>query len=51
MKFLLLAFIILLLFGGTRLPQVARGLGSGIRNFKNSLKGEEPGSDLEKKDP
>jgi sec-independent protein translocase protein TatA len=39
--------IILILFGGTRLPGVARGLGSGIRNFRDSLKGND---DTNKKD-
>ena len=31
--------IMLLLFGGKRLPTIATGLGSAIRNFKNALKG------------
>jgi sec-independent protein translocase protein TatA len=30
-----------LLFGGKKIPEVAKGLGEGIRNFKNALKGEE----------
>jgi sec-independent protein translocase protein TatA len=30
--------IIILLFGATRLPQIGRGLGEGIRNFKKGLK-------------
>jgi sec-independent protein translocase protein TatA len=41
-KYLLIMFIILLLFGGSRLPNLARGFGSGIRNFKDSLKGDDP---------
>ena len=44
MKFLLIMFIVLLLFGGTRLPNLARGIGSGIRNFKDSLKGDDQDS-------
>lgn len=28
-----------LIFGAKRLPDIARGLGSGIRNFKGSLRG------------
>ncbi len=45
---LLLIFVILLLiFGGRKIPELARGLGSGIRNFKDSLQGE---SREEKKD-
>jgi sec-independent protein translocase protein TatA len=30
--------IIIVLFGATRLPQIGRGLGEGIRNFKKGLK-------------
>jgi sec-independent protein translocase protein TatA len=34
---LLVFGIIMLLFGAKKLPQLARGLGSGIRNFKGEL--------------
>lgn len=30
--------IVVLILGAKRLPDIARGLGSGIRNFKGSLK-------------
>ena len=33
--------IAVLLFGGRKIPEVAKGLGEGIRNFKNALKAEE----------
>jgi sec-independent protein translocase protein TatA len=33
--------VALLLFGGRKIPEVAKGLGEGIKNFKNALKGEE----------
>lgn len=32
-----------LIFGAKRLPDIARGLGSGIRNFKGSLRGQSEG--------
>ena len=35
---LLVFGIIMLLFGAKKLPDLARGLGSGIRNFKGELK-------------
>lgn len=39
---LILIFIILLLiFGGKKIPELARGLGEGIRNFKESLHGQD----------
>jgi len=31
--------VAVLLFGGKKIPEVAKGLGEGIRNFKDSLKG------------
>ena len=49
-EILIIAFIILLLFGGKRIPEMMRGLGEGIRSFKNSLRGEEkPEGDSEEK--
>ena len=33
--------VIVLLFGGKKIPEVAKGLGEGIRNFKTALKSEE----------
>ena len=35
---LLVLALVILFFGGKRIPEVARGLGSAIRNFKGSLK-------------
>lgn len=32
---------ILLLFGGKKIPELMRGLGSGIKEFKDASKGEE----------
>ena len=40
-ELLIILAVALLLFGGKKIPEVAKGLGEGIRNFKNSLKGEE----------
>jgi sec-independent protein translocase protein TatA len=32
--------IAVLLFGGKKIPEVARGLGEGIKNFKTAIKGD-----------
>lgn len=34
----IIALVILLLFGGSRLPKLMRGLGSGVHEFKKGLK-------------
>ena len=36
-ELLLILFVILLLFGAKKLPELAQGLGKGIREFKRSL--------------
>jgi len=35
---LIVAIILLLLFGGRKIPELMRGLGSGIKEFKDSVK-------------
>ena len=36
---LIVLAVILLLFGGRKIPELARGLGEGIRNFKEGMSG------------
>lgn len=44
-ELLVLLAIVVILFGATRLPQLGRGIGEGIRNFKKGIKGgDEPDS-------
>lgn len=38
---LIVAIILLLLFGGRKIPELMRGLGSGIKEFKDSVKEDE----------
>ena len=33
--------VAVLLFGGKKIPEVAKGLGEGIRNFKTALRGDQ----------
>ena len=40
-EILIIAFIILLLFGANRIPDMMRVLARGLRGFKDELKGEE----------
>lgn len=40
-ELLIILAVAVLLFGGRKIPEVAKGLGEGIKNFKNALKSEE----------
>lgn len=40
-EILLVALVILLFFGATRIPDVMRGLARGLRGFKEELKAED----------
>jgi len=42
-ELLIILVIVIIIFGANKLPQLGRGLGEGLRNFKESIKtGEEP---------
>ena len=45
----LLLVVILIFFGAKRIPDLARGLGKGIKEFKNAKDGVEPKEEEEKK--
>jgi len=38
---MIIFLIIVLLFGASRLPQIGKGIGEGIRNLKKGLRGDE----------
>ena len=40
-EIILVLVIVILIFGTSRIPELGRGLGEGIRNFKKSVKGED----------
>ena len=37
-ELLVILVVAVLLFGGNKIPELAKGLGEGIRNFKNAMK-------------
>jgi sec-independent protein translocase protein TatA len=45
----LILAIVLLLFGGKKIPELMKGLGKGMKEFKDASKGEESKTDDEKK--
>jgi sec-independent protein translocase protein TatA len=40
-EILIILLIVVLIFGTSRIPELGKGLGEGIRNFKKSIKDEE----------
>lgn len=46
--FIIIAIVVLLLFGGKKIPELMKGLGSGIKEFKNSVKDDEKPSEAKK---
>ena len=47
-QIVLLVVLVVLLFGGRKIPELMRGLGSGIKEFKNATKEEEEKPKVEK---
>ncbi|MFY9554761.1 MAG: twin-arginine translocase TatA/TatE family subunit [Blastocatellia bacterium] len=41
-ELLIIALIIIILFGARRIPELAKGLGEGIRHFKTGVRGDDP---------
>lgn len=41
-EILIVLVIIVILFGARRIPEVAKGLGEGIRHFKTGMRGDDP---------
>lgn len=47
-EILLIFFVILIFFGGKKIPEIAKGLGEGIKNFKKSVSNEDSDDKIEK---
>lgn len=49
---LLIALVVLLFFGGKKIPELMKGLGKGVRSFKEGMNDVEkkPENDLEKRE-
>lgn len=39
---LIVAIVVLVLFGGRKIPEVMKGLGQGVREFKDGMRGDQP---------
>ena len=40
-EILIITFVILLLFGGRKIPELMKGIGKGVKSFKDGVKGVE----------
>jgi sec-independent protein translocase protein TatA len=47
-ELVIILIIIILIFGANRLPEIGRGIGKGIRNFRDSTTKEEGADSVEK---
>jgi sec-independent protein translocase protein TatA len=47
-EIIIIALVVLLLFGGKKIPELMKGLGKGVKNFKEGVKGIE--NDIENED-
>ncbi|HLJ73447.1 MAG TPA: twin-arginine translocase TatA/TatE family subunit [Thermoanaerobaculia bacterium] len=50
-ELLVIFAIIMVVFGAGKLPQLGKGLGEGIANFRDGLKGREDKKQIEEKKP
>ena len=48
-EILIILLVVLLLFGGKKIPELMKGLGSGINEFKKAAKGDEEENAASKK--
>ena len=40
-EWIIILIVVLLLFGGKKIPELMKGLGAGVKEFKDAAKGEE----------
>lgn len=48
-ELVVIVIVFALLFGGKKIPELAKGLGEGIKHFKNAVKDEDSNKDETKK--
>ena len=44
-ELMIILIIVFFLFGAKRLPEMGKGIGEGIKNFKKSIKGDDGGDE------
>ena len=49
-ELLVIMLVVLLLFGGKKIPELMRGLGKGVRSFKDGMKDDTSDDEKEKEE-
>lgn len=49
-EIIIIAIVVILLFGAKKIPQLMRGMGSGIKEFKDGMKEGEEAADTKEQD-
>lgn len=49
-EIVVIAFVVLLLFGGKKIPELMSGLGKGVRSFKDGMNGKDATTEESKKE-
>ena len=49
-EIVIIAIVVLLLFGGKKIPELMKGIGNGVKNFKDGVKGLEDDIKLDDND-
>ena len=49
-EWMVVAVVVLVLFGGSKIPEMMRGLGSGVKEFKKGIREEEEPVEKKEKD-
>ncbi len=49
-EIILIVLVILLIFGGKKIPELMRGLGKGVKSFKDGVNGKEEEKDEKSKE-
>lgn len=47
---ILIALVVLLIFGGKKIPELMKGIGKGVRSFKDGVNGKEDQEEQQKKE-
>ncbi|MBR4296712.1 MAG: twin-arginine translocase TatA/TatE family subunit [Bacteroidaceae bacterium] len=48
-EIIIIALVVLLFFGGKKIPELMKGLGKGVRSFKDAMNGKETENEEDKK--